>query len=70
MNHHTIKPLLTEQAVAALQPGRHALTISELILLLKLELIKPTRRTADGKVICYSLTGSGRILAANARARS
>jgi hypothetical protein len=60
---NAIKPLLSEQAVAALAPGRHSLTISELVLLLKLELIKPTGRTADGRVTCYSLTGNGRILA-------
>jgi hypothetical protein len=67
MNRHAVKPLLTQHAVEALQPGRHSLTISELILLLKLELIKPTGKTADGKVVCYSLTGNGRILAATSR---
>lgn len=63
MNRHAVKPLLTEHAVAALQPGRHSLTIGELLLLLKLDLIEPSGKTADNKIVCYSLTGSGRILA-------
>jgi hypothetical protein len=70
VNRHAIKPLISKEAEAALQGGRHSLDIADVILLLKLELIKPVGRTADGRVTCYSLTGSGRIMAANARARS
>lgn len=58
-----------ERLTAALQPGKHSITMSELVLLLKLDLIEATGKTADGKIVCYSLTGNGRILAKTAGAR-
>ena len=63
MNRHAAKPAIPEGLIGALAPGKHSLTIGELLLLLKLDLIEATGKTADGKVTCYSLTGNGRILA-------
>jgi hypothetical protein len=61
MNRHATKPAIPERALQALTPGRHNLTTSELLLLLKLDLIEATGKTADGTITCYSLTGNGRI---------
>jgi hypothetical protein len=59
-----------ERLIAALQPGRHSITMNDLVWLLRLDLIEPTRKTPDGKIICYSPTHHGRRFAKIAGMRS